>query len=452
MYQDSIITNINADTTNYLQETGRITDQNKLNEIFEKLIVPRNFRKLHLYKTALSCVLANLIYFSNRNQTVSFGRYSKYNHEWYTYTIIKNVFDVLCEDESCFMIKGKYKLHKMSSNKYFSPRFNQLHIKREKPKNFIIIKKQNNHFLPVKISRRTTKMINDINRFNKVLENCTVRFRFACTNELHMYKPKFEMSIENYLNAGHIKAVSCINSDVNNKIWFIDYIGTPYSMFNEYEFEICPESLYLTRNFARGKLNCGGRFYSPVYQNLKQDIRKTITINGEDTVELDYSGHHIRMLYHKEGLNFEDEPYVYNKSDVKNSNNRLIYKTIAMVAINARTREKAIFGTRNKLREDKESKKYNGRIPSIAELENYYDEFKRYHNKIAKYIGADAGIWLQKLDSDIINKVLIELSKDNIIALPVHDSLITQTKHKDILENVMLNKYEETLNFKPIIE
>ncbi len=56
---------------------------------------------------------------------------------------------------------------------------------------------------------------------------------------------------------------------------------------------------------------------------------------GEPTVELDYSGLHIRMLYHLIGIDYRDECYVYEKSDKANKADRDRIKLASLIVINS---------------------------------------------------------------------------------------------------------------------
>ena len=60
----------------------------------------------------------------------------------------------------------------------------------------------------------------------------------------------------------------------------------------------------------RGSFKFGGRSYGALHQSLRKELRPHIHINGNGTVEVDYSAYHIRMLYHKEGIDFREDPYV----------------------------------------------------------------------------------------------------------------------------------------------
>jgi len=59
----------------------------------------------------------------------------------------------------------------------------------------------------------------------------------------------------------------------------------------------------------------GGRFYTHEkdgYQSLSEEERACIHIDGEPTVELDFSGMQPRLLYSWGGIQYNGDPYVLN--------------------------------------------------------------------------------------------------------------------------------------------
>ena len=73
------------------------------------------------------------------------------------------------------------------------------------------------------------------------------------------------------------------------------------------------ETLYSRRTvyrvFNNSTFDDGGRFYGPWWQSIPSKLRSLITINGKDTVELDYSSIHPRMLYAYLRIECPDDPY-----------------------------------------------------------------------------------------------------------------------------------------------
>src|SRR5947207_9185465 len=65
----------------------------------------------------------------------------------------------------------------------------------------------------------------------------------------------------------------------------------------------------LVRIFNDGSFERGGRFYGGWWQGVPQHYRMHITIDGEPTVEADYSAIHPRLLYAREGMDCCGDPY-----------------------------------------------------------------------------------------------------------------------------------------------
>ena len=63
----------------------------------------------------------------------------------------------------------------------------------------------------------------------------------------------------------------------------------------------------LHRVFNRGDFELGGRFYGAHWQNISN--RHQLTINGYETVEHDFTGIHIHLLYQEVGKKMPDDPY-----------------------------------------------------------------------------------------------------------------------------------------------
>ena len=60
---------------------------------------------------------------------------------------------------------------------------------------------------------------------------------------------------------------------------------------------------FITRKFLRD-FNHGGRFYGGFWQKTEKERRKHIFIDNQSTVEIDYSGFHILLLYGLENLDY----------------------------------------------------------------------------------------------------------------------------------------------------
>ena len=104
---------------------------------------------------------------------------------------------------------------------------------------------------------------------------------------------------------------------------------------------------YLHRVFNRKSFKKGGRAYGALHQRIPKHMRPHIYINGERTTEVDYSGFHIRMLYHMEGIDYTEDPYIV----CGGKDFRETFKAVGLIAINAN--EKSAYGA---IREELEAR------------------------------------------------------------------------------------------------
>lgn len=198
---------------------------------------------------------------------------------------------------------------------------------------------------------------------------------------------------------------------------------------------------YLHRVYNRKSFNLGGRAYGALHQSIPKHLRPYIHIDGEPTVELDYSAFHILMLYHMEGIDYQHDPYVV----CEGAELRAIYKAVGLVAINAKDERSAYGAIRNELRD--RGLPLPAREKPLVSLVN---TFREAHGPIAKYLFSDIGLTLQNKDSDIMNAILSSLMDREILGLSVYDSVIVQARHRDTLHETMVREYQDAMNgFKP---
>ena len=200
----------------------------------------------------------------------------------------------------------------------------------------------------------------------------------------------------------------------------------------------------LRRIFSQGRLDRGGRFYGGWWESIPKKFRRYITINGQPTVEVDFQEFHPRMLYvlHKQepprelydlGLRFAEFPdYVPNKKPYKQQ--RDIIKKFINALIN---------DEQGKHRLSDANAKFLGM--SDQELrELVYARHPVF--KLAEK--TDTGLHLQFLDSEIAEKVMLELMPQGILALPVHDSFLVRQDFLPQLTAAMLKAFDEVMGAK----
>ena len=197
----------------------------------------------------------------------------------------------------------------------------------------------------------------------------------------------------------------------------------------------------LRRIFSQGRLDRGGRFYGGWWESIPKKFRRYITINGQPTIEVDFQEFHPRMLYvlHQQaapdelydlGLRFPGFPD-YEPSKKPYKQQREIIKKFMNALLN---------DEQGKHRLSDSSAKLLGL--SDKELR---DIVYAKHPVFKLAEKTDTGLHLQFLDSEIAERVMLQLMPLGIVALPVHDSFLVRQDFLPQLRAAMLKAFEEVL-------
>lgn len=207
--------------------------------------------------------------------------------------------------------------------------------------------------------------------------------------------------------------------------------------------------------FNNRSWDCGGRLYSSAfsgisYQNISEQERKTILINGARTVELDYSALHITMLYAREGVPPPPAPY-----DILSRDLRALVKLASLILINAET-DRAALGALKKHRHELELQQFDlsdkeqmllcGFQKCKCTLEEIIEKIKEKHSPIAKYFGSGIGLKLQNEDSLMALEIVHHFASRGIPCLPVHDSFIVPSNFENDLREIMSATFKKYNN------
>ncbi|MCS4156923.1 hypothetical protein [Salinibacter ruber] len=219
---------------------------------------------------------------------------------------------------------------------------------------------------------------------------------------------------------------------------------------NHIEYTVPEMALEYQRKFCRGSWDCGGRFYADV-QNVPSDWRKHMRIGGEPVVELDYDNLHIAMLYAGEEKRLSGDAYdITSELDLGakmdeviglceeeigfyRQRQRKVVKRALNVLINAENYQSAY-----------EALKHHGWTEEIgAPLAN--DVFKplvgalrKKHEPISNYFHSDAGIRLQRKDSDLAYEVMTQTG-----AIGIHDGFVIEASRERELRDAMKRAFAE---------
>ncbi|NYZ69579.1 hypothetical protein H0A36_26545, partial [Endozoicomonas sp. SM1973] len=199
--------------------------------------------------------------------------------------------------------------------------------------------------------------------------------------------------------------------------------------------EMQPHSLFLKyhRKFHKD-FSHGGRLYSPI-QNLKKEERRTIKLDGQPTVELDFKSLHLRLLYNMSGLKSPEDCYEFG--DIQ----RKIAKKIALVCLNCKSQSGALQALHKELRNEM----------SYKDIKQAVDIFLKAHRPLSQYFFRETWAQLHYWDSTIAFNVMRTFQEDNVPIIGVHDSFVVPEKEEDRLYMVMTSRYRELAQFEPVI-
>ena len=186
----------------------------------------------------------------------------------------------------------------------------------------------------------------------------------------------------------------------------------------------------------------GGRWYGPWWQGLSSDVRAGLRIDGEPTVEVDFSACHLRLLSAAAGVTnlTADGRHHYAATDLhrdvaKLATNILLNSSNEAEALGALTREVAIHHS------------HRGLPPSgyiFAEIKGAFPHLRNLWL-------TGAGLRLQSIDAEICARVQRSLRKQGIPCLSVHDSFIVPQHAKELLMTVMEREFDRACQRMPNI-
>jgi len=208
-------------------------------------------------------------------------------------------------------------------------------------------------------------------------------------------------------------------------------------------------SLY--RVFNNGSFEQGGRFYDGIWQSVPSEQRCKITIDQEPTVELDYSTLNLTVLYHNELQKEIPDGDLYCLVDYgigKKGDHvaRKAAKLAALIMLNAGSRVKAQYALTNVLntmRAKEEDVPWNAK--------EIIDAFVIKHRVLKPYFFTGHGLEMQRVDSEITERILGVCVEQDIPVLPIHDSYIVKQSDEGKLLDLMLSEYRAVTGFMPVV-
>jgi hypothetical protein len=455
-------------------------------------------RELDRLMEAFSCLLANLHHAHAMDAPLIYSRNSnaytierkRYGYEFYTYKMVVRLVDALYAMGLLQGVKGRKTptgrglTSKMWATEELAGMFEamggSIFIKRNDE--VLYLKDDCKRLQTYRESTLTRGLRRQIRGFNEMLGSLDMEFSFKpsdlsdnATSRLNKFKKLVSLSLCNQIKimeccSSYIGSLSNTDSvsytvipDINTITTFhntttdthttkyyidrkiIDNIVNNNSNI-DYIGNVNKEANYMRRVF-NVDWNHGGRFYKAPHITMPSACRQTMRINGEPTVEPDYSGQHVRMLYNLIGKDYRDECYVYAKVDKENKEERDRIKLASLIIINSGNRQEAIKAIHRQCWRKGIQYPESG----LGKYSALVDAFEKYHSLIKQFLLSGKGLELQYLDSKIMANILDRMMKQNIPALPVHDSVICPARYENFLRQIMTEEYEKVMGYEPVI-
>lgn len=244
---------------------------------------------------------------------------------------------------------------------------------------------------------------------------------------------RFEVSTRNYRN-----------TTVGKKYNYYSY-SLPYgvrSTDSPVNIDIYGD-LSLKRIFNNGTLKSGGRFTCQ-FHNMPGAERRNIIIDGVPTIELDYSNHHSRILYHTNlKQDYPGDIYDIGLTSGHASANdiRKLVKQAFLIIFNCGSWQSFYQAYAHEL----QSANPAIALPPDVTAKSIVAALKATHPNLATYFCKDKSYELMNLDSKIAEDVLLEFVKLGKPCLGIHDSFIVKLEDEDLLRQVMKTSYQKIL-------
>ena len=176
------------------------------------------------------------------------------------------------------------------------------------------------------------------------------------------------------------------------------------------------------RIFSRNDWQLNGRFYGGWWQRINSDWRNQIFINGSPTIEVDFQGLHINLIYAELGEKLVGDPY--DISPIKIPGYPLVLirnmiKRLVLTAMNAKDKS----STYRSFREGYPAGNA-GKSMTNEKLDELLAAFLTRNPKVSDFLFSDKGIQLMRIDGDITAHIHRHFTEQAIPVLSVHDSYI----------------------------
>jgi hypothetical protein len=179
--------------------------------------------------------------------------------------------------------------------------------------------------------------------------------------------------------------------------------------------------------FNNKALTTGGRYYCGI-SNLKKETRSQILFNGQRTSEVDFRSCHLSILATMSNKTVGYDPYTFGKITSRETN-----KLLCLIAINCKSQHQLNTALDSKIKE----------LGLEITKEDWLRVVSERHPWLVQYIGTNAGLRLQAIESTIVTRAMVRfMEQTKSLAISLHDGLLVSKKYATLAANCMMDSYE----------
>ena len=240
-----------------------------------------------------------------------------------------------------------------------------------------------------------------------------------------------------YDNTPETEAMGAKLDEINAKLDATDIDITRPLTIHDWKDEPQSRKVHLYRVFNRNSFDQGGRFYGGWWQTVKSHVRPAITIDGQHTIEADFSGFNPAVLLAEAGHPIPDDPYAAVVGFDAPKALRDHAKATLAAFLNSKS------GTTEEPR-DFDSAKWG------MTAEDFRAKVLDAFPMVPAMLGTDKGLTLQRLESDLAETIMLHFVRQGHAILPIHDAFIVQAPLGKELVEVMKDTFKARLGQAPM--
>lgn len=201
--------------------------------------------------------------------------------------------------------------------------------------------------------------------------------------------------------------------------------------------EVNANDRFLRRYFNNASFEQGGRLSGGFWQRLsKKQCREGLAIDGASVVTLDYDQMVPRIMYRLAGEEMiSDDAYaIPGLEDYRDG----VKKVFNAMLHSSKPLEMKPKGTSELL-------------PKELTINDITSKILQHHEAVSSLFYSGRGMYVTYIESEILVRVLLDLARWGVIALPTHDAVIVKEDDQGITESIMLTVFENMTGTKAVV-